>query len=49
MRNDDSDVKIFASKAKSQEPADEFEIVEELARQSANGNTAKAKQLGALL
>lgn len=49
MRNDDSDVKIFASKAKSQEPADEFEIVEELARQRANGNTAKAKQLGAFL
>ncbi|NMP37480.1 MAG: hypothetical protein GX051_05070 [Clostridiales bacterium] len=49
MRNDDSDIKIFGAQEQKPDYSDDFAIVEELTRQRTNGNTAKAKQLGAFL
>lgn len=45
MLNDDSDVKIFGKKV-ADEKNDIADLLEEVNRQRANGNTAKARELG---
>ena len=43
---DDSDIKIFKDKTKSQENFDEISVIAEMKRHRINGNSEKAKALG---
>lgn len=46
---DDSDVKIFTAKKDESDGGDLFAVAEEIKRHIANGNSAKAKELGKAL
>lgn len=47
--HDDSDIKIFKSKTEEADGSDLFALAEEMRRHIVNGNSAKAKELGARL
>ncbi len=47
--HDDSDIKIFKSKAEDADSNDLFALAEEMRRHIVNGNSPKAKELGARL
>lgn len=49
MRFDDSDIKIFAGKAKEDDNSEIFRLAEETKRHRDNGNSEKARRIGVLL